>query len=739
MADEQEKNTVDTSGAFGDRGSMGGAMVVVPDRKPVPSMDDFPVKAMDPVMMPVRDSRADLDLPHESHEYTTNDGVVSNRDDFGASMGRSFRVGWGPGGMLVYNFTSTGVEKATTPVGTLQIQTVSVSKMTGDSSDDETMTRSLATRLQHNTQEAEGMDDGDSAVLRLLEAYLDSCDSDAEKHVWQLVHCLYLGDTSKDVRQAVSTWLQQVTRSSKSRPSIVELLACRQIEEACEAAVEQRDFRLAALVAQADGPSALRSEILQQVRHWKVAASPSTMAPGTFWDHMKAPERHVYAILSGDFDTTQQDLGISPETLGWRSCLGLHLWYKFGGGTQSATTLKQLHTVMDSYDTSWQAQTAPRPRPSYALPSCAADQVHDVCYTLLHSYARGPVTLDPRAHRPAVLDCSFVWHLQSLLADIAGADGAKAALPPQKLHTDFIFQLEARGLLRWAIYVATQWRPESGAGTAVPLEQTPLALELLCRYAPKLSAADLVWLRDEVGLPLGWLTYARALTAASVGDAVAEAIRLAETLAEMGGTSSSLWPFRRPLLAFAEQMRSALGPEVELLVAAADADAAETAAAPFAEPFAEPLCRWARQRLRAVALSRLAPCFAAASRRRASGEADLGGSLARLLRLLSTVATQADLALPSASVRMPAVIGAPSCTACALEGAFLACQTVRERGEDRAGQCGEDGRRSPTRPRLSPNSSTEPMDEEQSESEDLWCAAAPAPRMRVPPDMCGFC
>ena len=439
---------------------------------------------------------------------------------------------------------------------------------------------------------------------------------------------------------------------------------------------------------------------------------------------MKAPERHVYAILSGDFDTTQADLGISPETLGWRSCLGLHLWYKFGGGAQAGTSLEQLRMVMDSYDASWQARKAPRPRPSYASASCPQDQSHDVCYRLLQCYAQTPVSLDPRSHRAAVLDCSFVWHLQSLLAEIP-ADGAsvRAALPPQKLHTDFIFQLEARGLLRWAIYVATQRQLKSDTAEPASLELTPFVLDLLCRYSPTLSDADFQWLRDEVGLPVGWLTYARAVAAASVGDAVEESIRLAEMLGQMGG-AADVWPLRRSLLAFAKQMQSALAPEVTLLVDV-DSDAAGTATP---TPFAEPLCRWARQRLRAVALSRLAPCFAAVPRRRSGGNSDLGGTLAKLLKDLDSLSTQAGVALPSTSVRMTAAVGASACTACALEGAYRASQLVREKTAA-AGAVRDDGHRSPTRPRLSPDTDSAgrsmeaPMDEDDAGGDDdLWCA-----------------
>merc|ERR1711871_135949 len=100
--------------------------------------------------------------------------------------------------------------------------------------------------------------------------------------------------------------------------------------------------------------------------------------------------------------------------------------------------------VINSYEAAWQARKAPRPRPSYAPPSCPSDQAHDVCYSLLQCYAQSPISLDPRAYRPAVLDCSFVWHLQSLLANIPTTDdgSGKAALPPQTLQTDFIFQLE---------------------------------------------------------------------------------------------------------------------------------------------------------------------------------------------------------------------------------------------------------------------------------------------------------
>ena len=80
-----------------------------------------------------------------------------------------------------------------------------------------------------------------------------------------------------------------------------------------------------------------------------------------------ASEKHVYALLSGEFDITQQELGISPETLGWRSCLGLHMWYKFGGGAQSGTAVDQLRMIMTV--TTWHGSLGRHPNPGYRMPA----------------------------------------------------------------------------------------------------------------------------------------------------------------------------------------------------------------------------------------------------------------------------------------------------------------------------------------------------------------------------------
>ena len=64
-------------------------------------------------------------------------------------------------------------------------------------------------------------------------------------------------------------------------------------------------------------------------------------------------------------------------------------------------------------------------------------------------------------------------------------------------------------------------------------------------------------------------------------------------------------------------MQSALAPDLALLV---DAEAPAPEGDPV--PFAQPLCRWARHRLRAVVLGRLAPCVIASLRRRRLGEHD---------------------------------------------------------------------------------------------------------------------
>ena len=68
------------------------------------------------------------------------------------------------------------------------------------------------------------------------------------------------------------------------------------------------------------------------------------------------------------------------------------------------------------------------------------------------------------------------------------------------------------------------------------------------------------------------------MAAAYIGDAVEESIRLAETLAQIGGTAH-----RWPLLEFAKNMQLMLAPEVELLVDADNDAQSATVRTPYAE------------------------------------------------------------------------------------------------------------------------------------------------------------
>ena len=136
------------------------------------------------------------------------------------------------------------------------------------------------------------------------------------------------------------------------------------------------------------------------------------------------------------------------------------------------------------------------------------------------------------------------------------------APPSPQLTSAYVFQLESRGQLRLAVYIAAVTQSKNSQQTTT----TPLALELLCRYAPSLTREDFSWLHYDVGLPLCWLAYSRALAARHRGDAAAEAILLAETLA---CASFNIGAYSQPtlfsLLGFAARMREGLAPELDSL------------------------------------------------------------------------------------------------------------------------------------------------------------------------------
>jgi nuclear pore complex protein Nup98-Nup96 len=348
--------------------------------------------------------------------------------EYGVEMGRSFRVGWGPGGVLVHSAAGQLNVPAVSPEGgQLELRKISTFVPTPDTDSvtvREKIEGNLKLHIRHQHQ-ADAMDDDSSdrdgdgcdRQNRFIGEYVQHC-SVAEKNVWQLVKCLFcLTDASHNGATALSKWLQSVVAEAtpEQKTNIVHLLARKRIDDACNLALENKNYRLAMLIAQADGDPQMRSLVKEQVVHWKQGHGAER-----YWDCLDTTQQHVYSILSGSFDINESSVGLPQEDLGWRRNFGLHLWYQ----SPSYDVAKALDLYTDSCDRG--AAVKPMPRmPRIAAHASAEDHPQDVEYILIDKKFRtdaqdAETVLDPRsctAQQAIALDYAFTWQLQRFLLD----------------------------------------------------------------------------------------------------------------------------------------------------------------------------------------------------------------------------------------------------------------------------------------------------------------------------------
>jgi hypothetical protein len=130
------------------------------------------------------------------------------------------------------------------------------------------------------------------------------------RSVWDLVRALWAaefgdGNGPREEfarRQAFSQWLQDTLRpaveeEARALPPAehpLVFLTGNLVERACQAAIRQRDVRLATLIAQVDDEPELRRALQQQIEdEW---------LKFNVWDQIDPPLRATYSLLAGRFD-----------------------------------------------------------------------------------------------------------------------------------------------------------------------------------------------------------------------------------------------------------------------------------------------------------------------------------------------------------------------------------------------------------------------------------------------------
>ncbi|GJN94429.1 hypothetical protein Rhopal_007509-T1 [Rhodotorula paludigena] len=412
-----------------------------------------PLPAIDPA--PFRPHRTYERVPLASSVTTGREG---NLVDAGLSLGRSFRVGWGPNGELVSLRGVYGSKKGKEASDSLQVERLQLLS----SNDSASAIRLLKLQLAH-TEIFPPSDDASapaplavpSSALRfshfvdLFSSPSSSSDtststSASESQLFKLASVLFdevpnlalPSDEALTPQQAeyitslrrraqLSAWLEASVRTdveaalrslpptsstSSGAARIFALLTGHQIPRACTAALESSNMRLATLLSQAGSASAFppdeafQADLFLQLSKWREYGVDGA----SFVD---PAYRRVLELLSGNLgvsagraakpgeEADRVDEMHVLQDLGWKQALAMGLWYA-GDAPSPQQRDAGVADAVKRYEAAFaaDARVAP-PTPAYLLPGSppAAETEGQKTWSALPSERTAPPR-DPAFH-----------------------------------------------------------------------------------------------------------------------------------------------------------------------------------------------------------------------------------------------------------------------------------------------------------------------------------------------------
>ncbi|KAJ7074900.1 nuclear protein 96-domain-containing protein [Mycena belliarum] len=406
----------------------------------------------------------DIELPayRPSRKYarveSSESAVTGNESalvDAGLAFGRSFRVGWGPGGTLVH----PGMLCAPSTPITISANSSTIMKTKVPISDSGDLSILL---LQHQLSHSPiAFDDDDipfanpsSTDLHFssFATLFPPTDRSYEASLFRLGSALFdslglrLGDSvTPDVRAriialrrkaALSAWLQDAVFSSveadmRANPAAgpaalaFMFLTGNQIERASEVAMDGGYLKLATLISQAGGDFEFREDLKEQLEIWREQRVDM---------HIDGDVRKVYALLAGILDSVVEgskgggqdkcpDIDILAG-LDWKRVFGLHLWFSnlvdapisqiFNGYSRLVEDSTRTRKIAGPIP--WYEEAGTKSR--WRLPSPSS--VPDALFSLIRLHAEPSCSLShvltPLSFGPSPLDYSLPWHLYIILS-----------------------------------------------------------------------------------------------------------------------------------------------------------------------------------------------------------------------------------------------------------------------------------------------------------------------------------
>ncbi|KAH9848377.1 nuclear protein 96-domain-containing protein [Lenzites betulinus] len=490
--------------------------------------------------------------------------------DAGLAYGRSFRVGWGPGGTLAHLGELCGLTgNSTSSANTSVVKLTAIPLVSGVTSDASAHASRLLSHHLSNTsieEDADGIpfaNPSSRLTFASFVAQFPSTDHSFEPALFRLGHALFDPidfrlDDIPDVhvrhrirairrKTELSKWLKTAVSSAmdtdlrenldtKWDRTVFTLLSGYQVERACEVAADGGNVKLASLIAQCPGDGEFREDLQEQLEIWRQERVDA---------HISEATRKIYALLSGVADTLKGSGGSGVEYcadvdlargLDWKRAFGLQLWY---GLPMDAPIVD----VFEAYDSRWREGRssiaapvpwyAERPDPTgspWKLPSKA--QHPDALYSLIKLFADSECNLSDVlssfSFSPSPADYRLPWHLYVLLSrclrarDLADRDTSVRrgsvddddrveghSPSADLLANSYASQLEQLGMIQEAVFVLLH--VEGSAGRVKVIK------ELLTRSASKLDDWMTRGLVGSLKIPMAWINEAKAVHALDGG------------------------------------------------------------------------------------------------------------------------------------------------------------------------------------------------------------------------------
>ncbi|KAL4262874.1 Nuclear pore complex protein NUP96 C-terminal domain-containing protein [Pleurotus pulmonarius] len=484
--------------------------------------------------------------------------------DAGLALGRSWRVGWGPGGTLVH------LGKLCGPTSSSDVSTnSSIIHKTSLPLVDETNLSSklLQHHLSNSPIEADenGIPFANPSFDLCFASFTGLFTSTDESYIaslFRLGHALFdplnlrLGEsTPPDARNriiclrrkaALSSWLeravsQKVEATLKSPFTLSPpytafiLLTGNQVEKACEVAMDGGYYKLATLISQAGGDAEFQEDLREQLQLWREQRIDV---------HIDEGIRKVYALLAGIVDDVVpgskgtglacSDIDIT-RGLDWKRMLGLHLWFS----EPLDTTISDVYEAyVELSKQSLPTRKIAQPVPWYSTSTNLASQLWklpdelppDGLFALIRLHAEPSCSLSqvllPLSFGPSPLDFTLPWHLYVLLSRCMRArdfdDRGDPVVPEEGddddentveghspsadlLTSSYALQLERLGMIQEALFVLLHIEGSHGREKVVK--------DLLARSASKLDEWMIRGIIGSLKIPMTWVNEAKAIHA----------------------------------------------------------------------------------------------------------------------------------------------------------------------------------------------------------------------------------